>query len=131
MPTKKKVKTGDTHLVWRDEEVETLLETTRDFRVSKAYEGVVLQCSTTHDSWINYRNKLKLCRKTYKNDATRTLCFCWTKDQKLLLHVNVSPHDVEFSGVFVKVINMCIVTESLVFIVLQLIIGKYLCRRLI
>ena len=40
MPPKKKVKTDDTHLVWTVDEVQLLLETTRDFKVGRVYEGV-------------------------------------------------------------------------------------------
>ena len=40
MPSKKKVKTDDTHLVWKVDEVQMLLETTRDFKVGRVYEGV-------------------------------------------------------------------------------------------
>ena len=36
------------------------------------------------------------------------------------VQVNVSPHDMEVSGFFLKLINIYIVTELLVFIVLQL-----------
>ena len=34
-----KAKTDWIHLVWRDNEVQTFLERTRDFKVGKAYEG--------------------------------------------------------------------------------------------
>lgn len=40
MLSKKKVKTDDTHLVWKVDEVQMLLETTRDFKVGRGYEGV-------------------------------------------------------------------------------------------
>ena len=56
---------------------------------------------TMHDSSINYPNQFKLCRKNYKHHATRAI-FCLAKDRELLLHVNVSPHHVEFSEIFLK-----------------------------
>ena len=34
------MRTKDTHLVWTDDEVQLLLETTRDFKAMKAYAGV-------------------------------------------------------------------------------------------
>ena len=34
------VKTDDTHLVWTGDEMQILLETTRDFKVGKVYEDV-------------------------------------------------------------------------------------------
>ena len=76
---------------------------------------------TMHDSCINYANQFNLCWKNYKHYATRAT-FCWTKDRELLLlmKINNSPHHVEFSGVFLKLITIYIVTESLVFITLQL-----------
>ena len=40
MPPEKKIQTGDSHLVWTDDEVQMLLETTREFKVGKAYKGV-------------------------------------------------------------------------------------------
>lgn len=40
MLLKKQIKTYDTHLVRIDDKVQMLLETTRDFKVNKAYEGV-------------------------------------------------------------------------------------------
>ena len=40
MSPKKKMRTKDTHLVWTDDEVQLLLETTRDFKAMKAYAGV-------------------------------------------------------------------------------------------
>ena len=40
MPPKNKVKTDDTHLALRDDEKQMLLETTRDFKLVRAYEGV-------------------------------------------------------------------------------------------
>ena len=40
MPPKRKVKTDDTHLVWTVDEVQLLLETTRDFKFGRVYEGV-------------------------------------------------------------------------------------------
>ena len=40
MPTEKKMRTEDTHLVWADDKVELLLETTRDFKAKKARAGV-------------------------------------------------------------------------------------------
>ena len=40
MPSQQKVKTDDTHLVWKVDEVQMLLETTRDFKVGRVYEGV-------------------------------------------------------------------------------------------
>ena len=36
---KKKVKTDDTDLVWTDDEIQMLLETTRDFKVGKVLTG--------------------------------------------------------------------------------------------
>ena len=54
---------------------------------------------TMHDPSINYPIHFKLCRKNYKHYATRAI-FCPTKDWELLLHINVSSHNVEFSGVF-------------------------------
>ena len=36
----KKVKSNDTHQFWTDDEVQMLLEITRDFKVGKVYEGV-------------------------------------------------------------------------------------------
>ena len=53
---------------------------------------------TMHDSSINYPNQFILCRKNYKNYTTRATT-CLTKDRELLLHVNVSPHHVEFSEI--------------------------------
>ena len=38
------------------------------------------------------------------------------------MEINVSPHHLEFSSVFLNLININIVTESLVFIPLQLFI---------
>lgn len=40
VPPKKKVKSDDAHLVRTDYQVQMLLETTRDFKVGKAYEGI-------------------------------------------------------------------------------------------
>ena len=40
MPPKNKVKTDDTHLALTDDEKQMLLETTRDFKLVRAYEGV-------------------------------------------------------------------------------------------
>ena len=37
IPPKKKVRTKDTHLVWKDDEVQLLLKTKRDFKARKAY----------------------------------------------------------------------------------------------
>ena len=39
MPPNKKMRTEDKHLVWRDDEVQASLETTRDFKEKKAYSG--------------------------------------------------------------------------------------------
>ena len=36
------------------------------------------------------------------------------------MQINVSPHRVKFSGVFLKLTNIYIVTESMIFIVLEL-----------
>ena len=40
MPPEKKMRTEDTHFVWTDVEVQSLLETTRDFKAKKAYAEV-------------------------------------------------------------------------------------------
>ena len=40
MPPQKKIKTDDNHVVWTGDEVKMLLETTRDFKVGKAYGGI-------------------------------------------------------------------------------------------
>ena len=40
MPSKKKMRTEDTHLVWADDEIQLLLEATSDFKGKKAYGGV-------------------------------------------------------------------------------------------
>ena len=37
-----------------------------------------------------------------------------------VMHINLSPHYMEFSNVFINMINIYIVTESLVFIVFRL-----------
>ena len=42
MLPKKKMRTEDTHLVWADDEIQLLLETTRDLKAKKAYAGVYL-----------------------------------------------------------------------------------------
>ena len=34
------MRTDDTHLFWTDDEVQLLLETTRDFKAKKVYAGV-------------------------------------------------------------------------------------------
>ena len=40
MPPKKKIRSANTHLVWKDDEVQLLSEITKDFKVKKAYAGV-------------------------------------------------------------------------------------------
>ena len=45
----------------------------------------------------------------FLNKMTRNCCF---------MEIKVSPHEVEFSGVFLKLINIYIFTESVVFIIL-------------
>ena len=39
MPPKKQMRTEDTHLVWTDDEVKLLSETTRDFKASVGQTG--------------------------------------------------------------------------------------------
>ena len=39
MPPKKKMRAEDIRLVWTDDEVRLLLETTRDFKIKKAHAG--------------------------------------------------------------------------------------------
>ena len=67
-----------------------------------------------HDSCINYPNQFKLCSKNYKHYVNIRAIFCWTKDRELLFHASKClPHHVKFIGVFLELINIYIVTESI------------------
>ena len=74
---------------------------------------------TMHNSCINYPNKIKLYRKNYKTKIIQQEHYILL-DQKALKTQSYSPRHVEFSGLFLKLINIYIVIESLFFTVMQL-----------
>ena len=73
-----------------------------------------------HDSYINYLNQLNPAEKT----ITTTQLELYFAEQKTrscyLIEISVPLHHVEFSIVFLKLINIYLVTVSLVFIVWRL-----------
>ena len=54
--------------------------------ISQLYD-LTIHDPMMHDSYINYLNQFKSCRKNHNHYATRAI-FCRTKDQELLLYAN-------------------------------------------
>ena len=62
MPPKKKMRTEDTHLFWTDDEVQLLLETTRDSKAKKAYTGL---------DWESIKDKYENICKTFVSNLRK------------------------------------------------------------
>ena len=62
MPPKKKMRTEDTHLVWTDDKVQLILETTSDFKAKNAYAGV---------DWESINDKYENIRETFASNLPR------------------------------------------------------------
>ena len=77
-----------------------------------------------HDSCLNYQNQFVLGRKNCKTMELERYFSEQKTGRCCFMQLNVCAHHVKFRGVFLKLINIYLVTECLVFIALQLLQGK-------